>query len=158
MTATVFTIGYSGFSPARFAAKLKAAGVTQLIDVRRNPVSRKQGFSKAGLSGFLQDHGIEYHHEPALGVPDSLRNELRDGGNLGDYLHQFGQYLETCDDVLTEMLDLIKRRPCCLMCLEKNPAECHRSVVAKELRARANGELTIDHLRLDNATVEFDFE
>lgn len=158
MTATVFTIGYSGFTPETFAAKLKSAGVTMLIDVRRNPVSRKKGFSKAGLCEFLKEQGVEYRHLPDLGVPESLRNELRDGGELGDYLHQFGRYLETCDEALAEVIEQIEHRPCCLMCLEKNPAECHRSIVAKELMARMNGHLTVEHLRLDQAAAEFDFE
>ena len=84
--ATLHTLGYSGFIPETFVAKLQSAGIEVLIDVRRNPVSRKKGFSKASLAEFLTDRGIEYVHLPALGVPESLREELREGGDLGDYL------------------------------------------------------------------------
>lgn len=152
MTKPLFhTIGYSGFTPETFAATLQAAGIEVLLDVRRNPVSRKKGFSKAGLDSLLHSVGMEYVHIPELGVPMSLREELRDGGELGDYLHQFGRFLLTCDDALNRVLKLSLARPCCLMCLEKNPAECHRSVVADELRARANGDLPIRHLSGENS-------
>lgn len=147
--ATLHTIGYSGFTPDTFVAQLKSAGIDVLIDVRRNPVSRKKGFSKSKLSEFLRDRGIDYVHLPELGVPDELRDELREGIERGEYLYQFSRYLAGCDDALDDLLQRSLEQRCCLMCLEKNPAECHRSVVAEELRARANGQLRVQHLSVE---------
>jgi len=157
---TLHTLGYSGFTPETFVAKLQSAHIEVVIDVRRNPVSRKAGFSQASLSKFLKEQGLEYVHIPELGVPQSLRNELQAEGELGEYLHQFGQYLMTCDAVLDDLERRLHARSCCLMCLEKSPEECHRSVIARELQVRSNGTLTIVHLLRSPAgksrTLEFD--
>lgn len=159
MSATLYTIGYSGFTPETFAAKLQSAGIEVLIDVRRNPVSRKPGFSKPALQRFLQEQGIEYVHQVALGVPEALRTELREGGDVGDYFGAFARYLAGCDEVLAEVEDRAHRQPCCLMCLEQPPSHCHRSIVADELKARSNGGLRIEHLLRRNETArEFDFD
>ena len=156
---TLYTIGYSGFTPETFVTKLKSAGIEVLIDVRRNPFSRKPGFSKAGLEKFLRDRGIEYVHAVALGVPESFRAELRDGGDVGDYFAAFRRYLADCDEALAEVEQLARRQRCCLMCLEKRPTECHRSLITDELKARGNGMPHIEHLLLSTeATRELDFE
>jgi uncharacterized protein (DUF488 family) len=155
---TLYTLGYSGFTPESYAATLRTAKVDVLIDVRRKPVSRKKGFSKNGLAAFLKSQGIEYRHLPELGMPETLLEERREGMELGDYLGSFARYLETCDEMLDELLKSCQEKACCLMCLEKQPAECHRSVIAKELRARANGRLKIVHLAGDvsNPSAGFD--
>ena len=46
---------------------LLRAGITLLCDVRRNPVSRKWGFSKRMLLAGCDRLGIEYRHLPDLG-------------------------------------------------------------------------------------------
>lgn len=140
------TLGYSGFAPETFAAKLLQANVAVLVDVRRKPISRKKGFSKNGLQAFLEKRGIEYRHLPELGMPDELLAERKDGMEVGDYLAAFGKYLETCDEALDDLLRLAQSRRCCLVCLEKDPAVCHRSVIAEELRQRSNGRLRVVHL------------
>ncbi len=156
---TLYTIGYSGFTPETLVTRLKSAGIAVLIDVRRNPFSRKPGFSKARLEKFLQDRGIEYVHAVALGVPESFRAELRDGGDVGDYFAAFRRYLADCDDALAEVEQRTRRQRCCLMCLEKRPTECHRSLVTDELQARSNGMLQIEHLLWSGETTrELDFE
>ncbi len=143
---TLFTLGYSGFTPETFAGRLQAASVDVVIDVRRKPISRKKGFSLKGLSAFLKDQGIEYRHVPVLGMPESLLEERHEGMEAGEYLAEYGRYLQSCDDVLDDLLQQARLRRCCLMCLEKSPAECHRSVIADELKARCNGRMRVEHL------------
>ena len=46
----LYTIGYEGSSMATFLAALAEAGVTQLVDVRQAPVSRKPGFARRALA------------------------------------------------------------------------------------------------------------
>lgn len=147
MTKSIlWTLGYSGFTPETFAAELHGAGIEVLIDVRRKPISRKKGFSKKGLAEFLEGRGIEYRHVPELGMPDDLLDERREGMEPGEYLAAYGKYLSACDATLEEIEPWVKRRRCCLMCLEKDPAVCHRSVIAEELRQRSNGRLKVVHL------------
>jgi uncharacterized protein (DUF488 family) len=65
VAATVFTIGYEGTTVSTFVAKLQAARIKVLADVRA--LSRKKGFSKNSLRAFLQEQGIRYLHFGELG-------------------------------------------------------------------------------------------
>jgi len=58
----IFTIGYEGATMAEFIAALKAAGVSQIIDVRAVASSRRPGFSKNLLRNSLAGEGIDYVH------------------------------------------------------------------------------------------------
>ena len=49
----LWSIGYEGRTPEEFLDLLRKAGVTLVCDVRRNPISRKRGFSKGTLSRVL---------------------------------------------------------------------------------------------------------
>lgn len=131
----ICTIGYEGASVDRFVATLKSAGVTRLLDVRELPLSRRRGFSKGALSVILEGAGIAYQHERALGAPRLLRHRLREDKNLARYFAEFHEYLATqrtfLDKLARELTEAVV-----LLCYERNPAECHRSVVAAALALR----------------------
>ena len=129
------TIGYEGVSLPAFLATLKAAGVTLLLDVRELPISRRKGFSKTALSNALSRVGIGYQHERALGAPRSVRHRLREDGNLKRYFADFREYLSTQDTLLDELARALSGCVA-LLCFERNPAECHRSVVVAALARR----------------------
>jgi uncharacterized protein (DUF488 family) len=134
-TPRLTTIGYEGVSLEAFLATLKAAGVTHLLDIRELPISRRKGFSKTPLSQALAGAGIRYQHERALGAPKQVRHRLRADGDLKRYFADFREYLATQDSVLQQ---LSKTLTGCvaLLCFERNPAECHRSVVVAALAKR----------------------
>ena len=75
-TAGLCTIGYEGLSLEVYLNKLLMHGVTLLCDVRRNPLSRKYGFSKSTLSKSCEGVGIRYEHLPELGIASDLRQDL----------------------------------------------------------------------------------
>jgi uncharacterized protein (DUF488 family) len=137
------TIGYEAASVAAFLATLKAAGVTLLLDVRELPLSRRKGFSKRPLSHALSKVGIEYRHERALGAPRQIRHRLREDGDQKRYFADFREYLAQQDGLLDELASTLSGCVA-LLCFERNPAECHRSVVAAAL-ARRTGR-AIEHL------------
>jgi uncharacterized protein (DUF488 family) len=139
----VLTIGYEGVSLADFLATLKAAGVRQLLDIRELPISRRKGFSKTALSTALAEAGIGYTHERALGSPRELRHRLREDGDLPRFMSDFREYLATQRPVL-DTLARTATGAVALLCYERNPAECHRSVVATAL-AKAT-KTTVQHL------------
>jgi uncharacterized protein (DUF488 family) len=139
----ILTIGYEGSSLECFLQTLKAAGVSLLLDVRELPLSRRKGFSKTQLSQALAEAGIDYQHERAFGAPRHIRHRLRADGDLARYFADFREYLVT----QRATLDLLARTAhgvVALLCYERNPAECHRSVVAAAL-ARRTGT-TVEHL------------
>jgi len=137
------TIGYEGASLPAFLATLKAAGVTLLLDVRELPISRRKGFSKTPLSQALSGIGIDYQHERALGAPRNVRHRLREDGDLKRYFADFREYLTTQEPLLDQLARTLSGCVA-LLCFERNPAECHRSVVVAALAKR----LKIDFLHL----------
>jgi uncharacterized protein (DUF488 family) len=139
----ILTIGYEGASVESFLQTLKAAGVTRLLDVRELPLSRRKGFSKNMLAGILVSAGIDYQHERAFGAPRHIRHRLREDGDLARYFTDFREYLSTQRAVLDSLAQTISGAVA-LLCYERNPAQCHRSVVAAALARRV--KTTVDHL------------
>ena len=139
----VLTIGYEGALLQDFLETLSAARVSRLLDVRELPISRRKGFSKTALTVALADVRIAYQHERGLGSPRHIRHRLRDDGDFQRYFTDFREYLSTqrllLDDLAASLVG-----PVALLCYERNPAECHRSVVATALAKRA--KTTVQHL------------
>ena len=131
------TIGYEGTTLPAFLAALKEAGVTTLIDVRDAPISRKRGFSRNGLAAALQSAGIAYVHLRWLGNPKPGRDAGR-AGDIAAYHRHFFARLATpeAQAALGEAARLATAGGACLMCFERDPAHCHRTLVAQALGER----------------------
>lgn len=128
----IFTIGYEGATQAELVAALQTAGVKRLIDVRAVPLSRRPGFAKNVLAAGLREAGIEYVHLKALGTPPEGREAARKGKH--DVLKRvYADQLETPEAVLAmqQMLDLVEEKPSVLLCFERDPSGCHRSLLWK---------------------------
>ena len=131
----VFTIGYEGADVDRFLTTLKDAGVETLADVRAVALSRKRGFSKSALRDALANQGIGYEHFIRLGTPKEGRQAARAGD--GELMRRI-----YCDEVLAteeaqeafrDLEALAAARPICLLCFERDPANCHRRILAQRL-------------------------
>ena len=127
----VYTIGYEGVAIDTFLRKLKASKIKRVIDVRRNPISRKPGFSKRRLQEELATIGVEYVHIPQLGIPSSMRRELH---SLEDYKSLFDEYEKTilpdAQEYKEHAIQLLTEKPSALLCFESTPCYCHRSRLA----------------------------
>lgn len=55
-TPTLFTLGYEGLVLDAFIARLQAAQVKTVVDVRELPLSRKKGFSKISILLSIASH------------------------------------------------------------------------------------------------------
>jgi uncharacterized protein (DUF488 family) len=136
---TLWTIGYEKLLPGALVAELEHAGVRRLLDVRYRPQSRRAGMSKTRLGELLAEHGIEYQHRRALGTPPDIRWYYKNKQEA-EGARQFAGYIEQDDgaaalDALAEELRT-GAPPTALMCLEAEPAVCHRRTVAEHLRQR----------------------
>ena len=127
------SIGYEGKSLEEFLNILIKQNIKVLCDVRKNPISRKYGFSKNTLMNALISLGIEYKHFASLGIDTDKRKELV---TQADYDKLFSEYEKTVlinnvrdVDVLRNVLGTSKRAA--VMCYEKSPAQCHRTRVAR---------------------------
>ena len=103
MAATLFTIGYEGLALDRFIARLKAADVRRVIDVRELPLSHKPGFSKRPLSRALEAAGLAYEHIPALGCPRPIRNRYRADNKWPAYTRAFRTHLAKKSDAVRDL-------------------------------------------------------
>lgn len=135
--ATIFTIGYERLLPGALVAELEAAAVRRLIDVRFRPQSRRPGMSKTRLGDLLGEHGIVYEHRRSLGTPPDLRH-LYKHGQVAAGAEGFTAHIEaTAADELDALAAELDGAPLtALLCLEADPATCHRRVLTDALRAR----------------------
>jgi uncharacterized protein (DUF488 family) len=142
---TLFTIGYEDATPARLIEALHGAGVTTLVDVRALANSRKPGFAKTALSAALAEAGIGYQHVKALGTPAEGRAAVR-AGRPGEMRRIFGAHLAGLEAqaALAALTDRARRETVCLLCLESDPARCHRTLVAEAVAATFGA--TVTHL------------
>jgi uncharacterized protein (DUF488 family) len=133
---TVYTIGYEGTDIERFVVTLKAVGVRVLADVRAVALSRKKGFSKTALKARLATEGIEYLHFSDLGDPKPGREAAR-AGRYDEFRRIYGKHIAgaAARSALVALRKTIEAAPSCLLCFERDPKECHRSIIARELQA-----------------------
>jgi uncharacterized protein (DUF488 family) len=134
----IFTIGYEGTTVAEFIAALERPGVERVIDVRALPLSRRPGFSKSALKAALEDAGIEYVHLKALGTPADGRAAAR-AGRHADLERIYAGQLELPEAMAqsAQMLELAREKPSALLCIERDPAHCHRTLLLEAVAADA---------------------
>ena len=136
----VRTIGHSNHPIERFVDLLRAGGVEVLVDVRSTPWSRRfPQFGKERLAKSLTETGIDYLHEGA-----ALGGKPGAGGSYDD-LARRPDFAEALDRVTARA----GRQVLCLMCAEKEPLDCHRTVLVS--RRLAERGVAIDHLLADGA-------
>ena len=139
---TIYTIGYEGATQAEVIAALKRAGVQRLIDVRQLPLSRRPGFSKSQLAASLAEHGIEYVHLKALGTPKPGRDAAKKGDRATLEAVYAGQLeLPEAQVQAARMRELAAEKPSALLCYERDPSVCHRTLL---LAAEGAGEDVVD--------------
>lgn len=141
----LFTIGYEGATPDRLIETLREAGVTTLVDVRELANSRRPGFAKRALSQSLEAAGIGYRHLRALGTPAEGRAAVR-AGRYGEMRRIFGARLAGTEAqaALGDLAASARAGRVCLLCLERDPAQCHRTLVAEAVAS--HGGFAIVHL------------
>ena len=139
----IFTIGYEATTMGEFLDALKEAGVERVIDIRALPLSRRPGFSKSPLKAALSEVGIDYVHLKALGTPSEGRSAAR-AGRQEELERIYAGQLELPEAVMQaeQMRELAREKPSALLCYERDPAGCHRSL----LLAAVASEADVTHL------------
>lgn len=142
MLKTVYTVGYEGASVADFIQTLRRVGVSLLVDVRELPQSRRPGFSKRALAEALTEAAIDYRHVRQLGDPKPGREAAR-RGDLVSFRSIFSAHMELDDSkvALGDVAADVEGRTVALMCYERDPKECHRSIVADRLSELVSVEI-----------------
>lgn len=132
------TIGYEGRTLESYLNALLESGVSVLCDVRRNPLSRKYGFSKRTLASACAGINVRYEHLPDLGIESDRRRNL---STPEDYEALFDDYRRS--DLATPRAKaalkhiagwLQEGHNVALTCFERQPTSCHRHCVAEALQ------------------------
>ena len=146
----VYKIGYEGLMVDGLMDRLLRSGIQRLIDVRCNPVARRYGFHKGTLECVADDLGIEYVHIPDLGVPADRRQHL---GGARSYAKLFDWYeaelAKSKKAAVEQAVTLVKSKPSAVMCMEADPACCHRTRLANHISAMTG--LPVVELSADEA-------
>ena len=131
-----YTIGYEGISIDNYLNKLLNSGVKALVDVRRNAYSNKFGFGKSELSNALQKVGVLYFHIPELGISSEKRDEagIYEGNSALSLFESYEKELPSRQKYIDDLLKIYnEHKSIAITCFEKEPANCHRSRLARFL-------------------------
>jgi hypothetical protein len=146
-TRLLATIGYEGGSIEHYLNRLIRNDIRLLVDVRKNPISRKYGFSKNTLAKLTASVGVEYIHIPELGIESADRKNL---ATQKDRDRVFDNYeltvLKDQEVALQDLLSLhTSSKRIALTCFEKEHSQCHRSRVVNKL-LELDSKLDVAHL------------
>jgi uncharacterized protein (DUF488 family) len=134
MTTTVYTVGHSTRAIDALLDVLAASGIEMLVDVRAFPRSRRHPqFNRDALETALAEHRIRYvWRGEVLGGFRKPRAESRHVALREPALRGFAEHMETraFQNALTELLEGARSARVAIMCAERDPAQCHRALIA----------------------------
>ena len=141
----VLTVGHSNHSLEIFVALLLQHGVTALADVRSAPYSRfNPQFNRKALERSLEAVGIGYvFMGRALGGRPEDPACYEDGRVRYDRLAETPLFREG----LERIVDGAGRQRIALMCAEKEPLDCHRTILVG--RSLAERGVAVAHILAD---------
>ena len=149
-----------GFTAESFLAALQRADVRLLIDVRQRRGVRGPEYAWANstrLQGALAEAGIEYRHHKELAPTTELRRlQYREDDRLGvgkrsraelapEYRRRYIREILDRADLDALVAELPADATSALLCVERDPEACHRSLVAERLAAEHG--LPVAHIR-----------
>jgi uncharacterized protein (DUF488 family) len=146
--ATIATIGVYGFDRDSFLATLAGAGIGLVLDVRQRRGVRGSEYAWANarrLQTALEEAGIGYSHVKELAPTTELRElQYREDDRLGEGKRSrtvlAPEYVSRYSEEILDRADLdpvvkwIGANSAALLCVERDPEACHRSLVAARLQ------------------------
>ena len=143
----LFKIGYEGISIENYLNRLIKNNIKLLVDVRKNPLSQKYGFSKTTLKRCCENLDIQYIHIPEVGIMSNQRQSLE---TQSDYDKLFEKYrmttLRETTSNQSEILKLLdKFNRIALTCFEANIHQCHRFHLSEALKTQKI-DLLVEHI------------
>lgn len=131
----IFTIGYTSFKKEVFLEVLKFYEITCLIDVRTTPIASEfyKFYSKNELEPFLKENGIIYrNYSKEFGARQENKAFYNSCGCLD--FEKFVKSNQFIDGVEKIEKGIQMGYKFVLMCAEKDPVNCHRSImITREL-------------------------
>jgi uncharacterized protein (DUF488 family) len=157
---TIATLGVYGATRDTFLAALREAGVGQVIDVRQRRGVRGSEYAWANaqrLQAALAEAGIDYRHRKELAPTTELRQlQYREDDRAGvgkrsretlapAYVEGYEREILARVDLSPIVAELPADAIAALLCVERDPEACHRSLVAERMKSELGFEVL--HLR-----------
>ena len=135
----IYTIGHSNHAALRFIDLLQGAGIDCVADVRSTPFSRRNPqFSQKPLVASLKDAGIEYWF---LGDALGARPKDPDCYEGGKASYARIAAAPSFQDAIGELIEDSHGKRIAIMCAEKEPLECHRTLLVGRALVQRGTEL-----------------
>jgi len=138
-TYTIYTIGHSTHSLAKFLDMLQSFGIKILADIRSLPGSRKfPQFDKENLKISLEETGIQYIHLADLGGRRKVKKDSKNTRWNNTSFRAYADYMETeeFESAIKKLENMALKQPTAYMCSEAVWWRCHRSMVSDYLKAK----------------------
>jgi uncharacterized protein (DUF488 family) len=144
----VFSIGHSTRSIEEFLSLLNVYGVTNLVDIRTIPKSRRNPqFNQEALSKKLIERGIKYSYIKGLGGLRRPRVDSINDGWRNPSFRGYADHMQTAEfkDSINVLMEIISREAqgrketrgkVAFMCAEAVPWRCHRNLLSDALTIR----------------------
>lgn len=131
----LYTVGHSNRHFDTFAGMLRQHEIQAIADVRSSPGSKRfPWFNRSHLQARLPEMGVRYAWFRDLGGFKRVREkEGSELTGLEGYRAYMGQ--EKFRAAVQELLDLAGSLRTAIMCAEKDPAKCHRQLLAEYLES-----------------------
>jgi uncharacterized protein (DUF488 family) len=160
--AELATVGVYGFDGPAFLRRLQEAGVTLVLDVRQRRGVRGSEYAWANarrLEAALAEAGIAYSHLAELAPTTELRQlqyqeDERRGEGKRSRTVLSTEYARRYEEEILNQVDLdpivkwVGSKHAALLCVERDPEACHRSLIAARLEREFGFE--VQHLRPDD--------
>ncbi|MEG9207180.1 DUF488 domain-containing protein [Lactococcus lactis] len=178
----VFTIGYAGFSSTKkFVSVLKDYDINLLIDVRSIPYSKTSpGYNRENLKEILKKERIYYQNfskefgakqeyeryfSKASDISDLLKFPIAKSSRVdseelleNDYIIDYKKFTKSNSfrdgvEKINKAYADKKKFVCVLMCSEKNPIDCHRTIMISNALKK---QFTFRHILSDGTYITND--
>ena len=143
MSTAIYTIGHSNHSARRFIDLLREAAIDCVADVRSTPYSRRNPqFSQKALAASLKDSAIEYWF---LGDPLGARPKDPYCWENGKVSYARIAASPAFQEAIHALIDVSHAKRIALMCAEKEPLDCHRTILVGRALVQRDTELAHIH-------------